>query len=146
MTAPIRTLLSQASPGGLSTTAHVFIGVGTLVTVAFILRLLRRRQLRSKYALLWTVVGTALAILALFPGLLDRASSWVGIDYPPALFLLVATGFLFLTSVEFSREVSRLDERTRALAEEIAMLRAERAERREHGGHGARRTDPPPTT
>lgn len=119
-------LLTQIAPGGLSRTAHVFIGVGTLVTIGFIVRLLRRRQLRSKYALLWTAAGSALALLALFPGLLDRVSRWVGIDYPPALFLLVATGFLFLTSVEFSREVSRLDERTRALAEEIAMLRAKR--------------------
>lgn len=130
-------MIGQASPGGLSTTAHVFIGVGTLVTVGFILRLLRRRQLRSKYALLWTAVGAILAVLALFPGLLDRVSGWVGIDYPPALFLLVATGFLFLVSVEFSREVSRLDERTRALAEEVAMLRAER-----HDGT----TDAHPTT
>jgi hypothetical protein len=73
----------------------------------------------------------ALAVLALFPGLLDSVSTWVGIDYPPALLLLLATGFLLLVVIEFSRDVSRLDERTRVLAEELAMLRAER-DQQEH--------------
>jgi hypothetical protein len=118
-------IAQSSEPGGLSTSAHVFIGVVALATVLFILALLRRRQLRSKYALLWTGAAVALAVLALFPGLLDAISVWVGIDYPPALLLLLATGFLFLVVIEFSREVSRLDERTRVLAEEIAILKAD---------------------
>lgn len=115
----------SSAPGGISTPAHVFIGVVTLITWLVIIRLLRHRQLRSKYALLWTVMAVALGVFALFPGLLDRISVWIGIDYPPALFLLMATGLLFLVIVEYSVELSKLDERTRRLAEEIALLRAE---------------------
>lgn len=119
-------VIAQVAGGGLSTTAHVFIALAALATLVFILRLLRRRQLRSKYALLWTVTAILLGVLAVFPGLLDRVSDAVGIDYPPALFLLVAFGFLFVIVIEFSRELGRLDDRTRTLAEEIALLRAER--------------------
>ena len=50
-------LVAQQGPGGLSTSAHVLIAIGTVLTVAFILVMLRRNEVRSKYALLWTVVG-----------------------------------------------------------------------------------------
>ncbi|MCC5950456.1 MAG: DUF2304 domain-containing protein [Acidimicrobiia bacterium] len=98
-------------------------GVGALGAIVV---LLRRRQLRSKYALLWIVLGVALGVLGLFPGLLTAASELVGVFYPPALFLLVASAILFGVAVHFSWELSRLEERTRILAEEVALLRAER--------------------
>ncbi len=121
-------LLAQESfvEGDLSGRGHLFIAVVTLVALFFILRLVRRRQLSGKYALLWTVVAVVLGVLAVWPGLLTNVSEFVGVHYPPALFLLVTTGFLFLVVIHFSYELSRLEERTRTLAEEIALLRAER--------------------
>jgi hypothetical protein len=91
----------------------------------FIGRLLRRHEIRSKYALVWMAAALVLGALAIVPGVLDRVSDWVGIDYGPALFLLLAVGFLFLIVVDFSRELTRLDARTRTLAEEVAFLRTE---------------------
>jgi len=112
--------------GDLSGRGHIFIAVVTLVALFFILRLVRRRQLGGKYALLWTVVAIVLGVLAVWPGLLTNVSEFVGVHYPPALFLLVTTGFLFLVVIHFSYELSKLEDRTRTLAEEIALLRAER--------------------
>ena len=97
----------------------------TGATAVFILRLVRLRQLRSKYALLWLTIGVLMLPFAAFPGMLETLSDWVGVDYPPAMFLLLATGFLFLVVVHFSWELSRLESRTRTLAEEIALLRAD---------------------
>lgn len=121
-------LLAQESTtvvGDLSTRGHVFIGVVTVATLIFILRLVRRRQLAGKYAVLWTAVAAALGVLAIWPGLLKSLSEFVGVYYPPALFLLITTGFLFLIVIQFSWELSRNEDRTRTLAEEIALLRAE---------------------
>ena len=59
-----------------------------------------------------------------FPGLLDRTSYAIGISYPPATFLVLAVAFLFLVVVQFSWELSRLEERSRSLAEEVALLHA----------------------
>lgn len=112
-------------PGELTSQARVLVAALGVGAVAFILVLLRRRQLRSKYALLWTGLAVALGVLGLFPGLLTWVSEQVGIFYPPALFLLVACGFLFLVVIQFSWELSRLEERTRTLAEEVALLRGE---------------------
>src|SRR5262249_51139144 len=44
----------------VSTRAHVIIVIIAVVAFAFILRLVSMRQLRSKYALLWLVIGFAL--------------------------------------------------------------------------------------
>lgn len=130
--------------GGLTTSAHVFIFLGTAASVAFILRLVRLRQLRGKYALLWTAVALLLGVLAIFPRLFNRFAELVGVYYPPALLLLLTTGFLFLVVIHFSWELSRLEERTRTLAEEVALLRAE-LERRDasHAPDGGSPTTPP---
>jgi len=128
VSAPGLGLLAQDTfvEGDLSGRGHLFIAVVTLVALFFILRLVRRRQLGGKYALLWTVVAVVLGVLAVWPGLLTNVSEFVGVHYPPALFLLVTTGFLFLVVIHFSYELSKLEDRTRTLAEEIALLRAER--------------------
>lgn len=127
---PAGLLLAADQPtfveGDLSTRGHIFIAVATLLALIFILRLVRRRRLSGKYALLWTVVAVVLGVLAVWPGLLTNVSEFVGVHYPPALFLLVTTGFLFVVVIHFSYELSKLEDRTRTLAEEIALLRAER--------------------
>lgn len=105
--------------------AHVVVLLIAIGSVAFILRLVRRRQLRAKYSLLWVVVACSLLVTAAVPGLFDRLSRAVGIDYPPAAYFLVAVTFLLLLVMHFSWELSRLEERTRTLAEELALLRAE---------------------
>jgi len=110
--------------GSLSSRAHILIVVATVITALFILRLVRARQLRSKYALLWATIGLLLLPLAAVPGVLNTVSGWVGVFYSPTIFLLLAVGFLFLVVVHYSWELSRLENRTRTLAEELALLRA----------------------
>jgi hypothetical protein len=103
--------------------AHFVLVLLTVGSLAFVIRLLRTGRLRSSFAMLWLVVSAGLVVLAAFPDLLDWSAERVGIFYPPAVFLLAATGFLFVLSVYFSFELSRADERCRVLAEEIAILR-----------------------
>lgn len=111
--------------GEMSTRAHVLVLVATFVCLVFILGLVRRHGLRSKYSVLWLGLGAALTTLGIFPGLLTAFSRAVGINYPPAAFLAFAVGFLFLVVIHFSWELSRLEERTRVLAETAALLRQE---------------------
>jgi hypothetical protein len=115
---------NPSADGALSTRAHVFVVIVTLLSIVFIIRLVRSNRLRSKYSLLWIVVALALATVAVFPGLLDRVSRAAGVYYPPATFLLLAVGFLFLIVVHFSWEFSRSEERIRTLAEDVALLQA----------------------
>jgi hypothetical protein len=109
----------------MSPRAQVLVAAIVALSVLFILRLVRRRELRGKYALLWVGVGLTLGVFAMVPDVLVPISEWVGISYEPATFFLAAIAFLFLVIVQFSWELSRLEERSRSLAEELALLRAE---------------------
>ena len=110
----------------MSGRAHAVIVVVALLAIVFVVRLLRAGVLRTRFAMLWTLVGFGLVTLAAFPGLLDWSAERLGFYYPPAVFALASTAFLMLLCVQFSWEISRLEERTRVLAEEIALLRNER--------------------
>lgn len=108
------------------TRAQILALVAGGAALALILDLVRRRQLREKYAALWLVTGLGMAVLAVLPGLLDRVAGWLGVADPPNLLFFLAILVLLMVVVQLSFEVSRLEERTRVLAEEVALLRAER--------------------
>ena len=102
---------------------HVIAGVAGLLVLAVMVELLRRRQLREKYAILWLGVSLVVIVLAAFPGLLDWSAHRLGIVSPPNLLLFAAVLVLLLVSVHLSWEVSRMEEETRTLAEEVGLLR-----------------------
>ena len=99
------------------------------VLLVIIFELMRRRQLREKYALLWGAVAIVVVPLALFPRLLDAVASVVGVVSGVSLVLFLGLVFLLILSLHLSWEVSALEEETRTLAEEIALLPTEIRER-----------------
>lgn len=127
--------------GEMSGRTHAVVLAATVVCVVFILRLVRRHGLRSKYTLLWLSLAVVLTALGVFPGLLVAVSRLLGINYPPAAFLILAVGFLFLIVIQFSWEISRLEERTRTLAERAALLGDELDELRDRLEDPTRRSE-----
>lgn len=107
----------------MSGKAHLLLVVLSLGAIGFILRLVRREALKAKYALLWLTIGLGLLVMAAVPSLLDTVSGWLGVDYEPTVWIIAGLAFLFVLSVHFSWELSRLEDRARTLAEEVALLR-----------------------
>ena len=105
------------------TGAQILVAVTGVLCLAFILRLVRRRQLRGKYSLLWLGAAFFGFIFAFVPGLLDDVAEWLGVAYSPAILFVIAIAFLLLVLVHLSWELTRLEDRTRTLAQEVAMLR-----------------------
>jgi len=100
-------------------TAHVL----AVVTVAAIVYLLRSRRIREKYAAAWIALATAIVILGAFPGVLVALARFLGVQTPVNLLFLVSGLVLLVVCVQFSVEISQLEEETRTLAEEVALLR-----------------------
>jgi hypothetical protein len=97
---------------------------GVLILGA-IVELLRRRRLREKYAVLWLFTGCLVIVLAVFPGGLDGVAGSMGMASGVSLVLFLAVVFLLIIAMHLSWEVSQLEEETRAISEEIALLRME---------------------
>jgi hypothetical protein len=123
--------------------AHISVLILAIATLLFILRLVRRHRLRAKYSVLWVSLGAALAIVAAAPVLLEGLSDLLGIQTPVYTFLLMAITFLLTLALHFSWELSRLEDRTRALAEECALLREEVERVRDAQGEARPERRPP---
>ena len=125
------------------TQAYLLGVVAALATLVFVVELLRRGILREKYAVLWLVVSAGLVLVAFVPEVLVRAAGLLGVVVPANLLFFVAGVVLLLVSVQLSYEVSRLEARTRRLAEEIALLRAMVERRDEPPSSGPPSSGPP---
>jgi hypothetical protein len=110
--------------------ANFILGiVGSITTLVLLFELLRRKHLREKYAILWVVVAVMTLLVAAFPQIIYWASDLVGVAVPANLLFFVASMVLLGISVHHSYELGRLEDRSRILAEEVALLRL----RIEHG-------------
>ena len=125
MFAAAKRSVDAATSLGLTTRAHVIVVVVGVIGTGFVFRLLRRRQLRGKYTLIWIAVSIVLLFVSVFPGIIDSASRVLKIYNPPNTLFLIAIAFLGLMCVYYSYELSKLEERTRILAEELAILRGD---------------------
>lgn len=98
-----------------------------LILVVF--QLIRRRQLKEQYSLLWFLTAAVILLLAVWDTPLFRISEAVGIATPSNLLFLVAIFFLFMMALHFSLLVSRLTDQSKMLAQKLALM--ERDLRRE---------------
>lgn len=93
-----------------------------LVVVAVIFMILRSGRMREKYAALWLVVSIAIVVITIWPGLLSIISLWLGVTLPSNLLFFLSILMLLGVCLHLSLEVSKLEEETRTLSEEIALL------------------------
>lgn len=98
---------------------------GSLIILVALFEMMRRHRLREKYALIWAVVALAVISVAAFPGLLEASSRALGLQVPANLLFFVASMVIMILTLQHSSELGRLEERTRTLAEEIALLRVD---------------------
>jgi len=100
----------------------LLVCVALVVSLVF---LLRTRRIREKYAAIWILLSIAVVALGVFPGLAFWLASLVGVQTPVNLVFAMAIVVLFAVGIQLSTEVSELEEETRTLAEEVALLRLE---------------------
>ncbi len=96
-----------------------------IVVLAIIIGLLLKRQLREKYATLWLVIGLALLVISVFPGLLLQLTDVLGVEVPANLIFALSIVLLVGVALHLSWELSRAEDEIRRLAEETAILRTD---------------------
>jgi hypothetical protein len=96
--------------------------VGALLILTVAVELLRRGKLRERHTFWWLIAGTLSLVVAIFPFILDGLAALLGIDVPVNLLFFVAIVVLFLVCIQQSTELTRSEERTRTLAERVALL------------------------
>ena len=113
----------------MSTATYIFGIVAAVLTLVVVLELLRRRRLRERHAIWWLGGGILALIIGIFPDLLTRVSSLLGVGIPANLVFFVSIAILVLASIQHSSELTRLENKTRTLAEAVALLETRLRER-----------------
>lgn len=98
------------------------VGV-SLVLILFVLDLVRRRQLREQYALLWLAAGFVLLIFAVERSLVETLARVLGVYYAPSALFLLGFFFLLALNLQYAVVLSRQAERVVYMAQEVALLR-----------------------
>ena len=110
----------------MTPTQRVFAILTSIATLAFIVELVRRRRLKEEYSWLWITTGVGMVVLASWYGLIERITHLIGAVTVTTTLFLFALLFLLVINVHFSTVISRLTQQVRRLAQEIAILSAER--------------------
>jgi len=95
-----------------------FIGVLLLI---FVIRSVRSKRLKEEYALLWIFMSVVLVMAPLLIDLIDTVSFAIGIDYPPALLIVITLLCFVLIFFQMSVTISRFSEQIRKLSQELAL-------------------------
>ena len=117
--------LPTAPVVGIQLRTRVFVFLAGLAILLFILNLVRKKELREQYALLWIVAAVVLCLAAVFIQGIERLSHLVGIYYPPAFLFLIAILMILLLQFHFSTVISNLKEQNKALIQDVGILASE---------------------
>ncbi|WP_243842004.1 DUF2304 domain-containing protein [Microbacterium hydrocarbonoxydans] len=100
---------------------YAFGIVAAVLALVAIVELMRRGTLRERHAVWWFVGGLLALVIAVFPQTLTWASRAVGVALPVNLVFFVTIGLLFLVSLQYGAELTRIEEKMRTLAETAAF-------------------------
>jgi hypothetical protein len=100
-----------------------------LATIVTMVVLMRRRVMKERFTVWWAILSVGVVVFAVFPPLLPFVADHLGFQTPSNFIFFVASLMLLLMSVQFSVEISRLEEKTRTLAEQLGILRAQMDQR-----------------
>ncbi|MBF0200647.1 MAG: DUF2304 domain-containing protein [Desulfamplus sp.] len=101
------------------------LGIGVLIATVIIL-LVRKDLLHTRYSIMWLSFAMAAAFFGMFPQLNDRVALYLGVAYPPILFVIGAMGIIIIKLLTMDIDRSKQERDIRMLNEKIAILEGER--------------------
>ena len=104
---------------------RVIMLVIIVIMLIFFITMLRKQKLDLKYCLVWLFGLFCIAVVCIFPGLLEYLSGLLGIEVPVNALFLICIAFLACISISLTVVVSRLSARLRKLTQNIAILECE---------------------
>jgi len=106
------------------TTQYIAIFV-SISLFLYIFYLIRKKKIKEEYSLLWLTSSLVFIVFSIWRHGLEIFAQMMGIAYPPAALFLILMLAIFLILIEFSINISKLSERIKIMAQELALLKDE---------------------
>ncbi len=100
--------------------------IGSFLFMLLIFRLIIKGKLREEYSIIWIVCTVLLLAFAIWRNGLDLIAKLLGVYYAPALIFLGAIFAIIIFLVHLSVVNSKLQKQIKDLAQEFAILKAEK--------------------
>ena len=120
--AELRELFLSAPESGATRALAIFL---SLLLVAVVLGLVRRRTLREEYTPIWLGVAAGIAALSVVNPLLLWLTRAIGAWTPSSALFFFGQIFLMAICLNYAVRLSRLTVQVKNLSQELAVLRAE---------------------
>jgi hypothetical protein len=108
----------------IQTTQYIAIFV-SISLFLYIFYLVRKKKIKEEYSLLWLFSSFVFIVFSIWRDGLEFFAKLMGIAYPPAALFLILMLAIFLILIEFSINISKLSEKNKILAQEMALLKDE---------------------
>lgn len=106
----------------MTSTFKTILLIGIVIYFYIVVRLLKKKHLILKYALLWLFLGSVMLILVLFPSLLRTISSLLGIESTMNGLFTCAIGLMLMILMALTSIVSKQSGRIKKLVQDNALL------------------------
>ena len=103
--------------------ARIIIAIISFFVFFMVLNLIRKGRMKIEYSLLWLSVSIIIVFISIWYNIGDQIAYFIGIDYPPALFFLIAIVFIILMLLHFSLELTKLKDDIKTLVQELSLLK-----------------------
>lgn len=103
----------------------IYFIVLSLFVMIYIIHSVRKGNLSIKTSGVWIFLSFLMLFFAIFPYTIDWLSKFIGVSYPPALFLTFCVVFLFIQNFNFSKKIAVQQEKIIDLAQQVSILKEE---------------------
>jgi len=104
---------------------QIFALLVSVMVFIVVVDMVRRRQLREEYSVLWLATSVLMFVLVFRYEWLVALTTLIGAGLPTTTLFLFSIIFLMLLSVQFCIKISRLTDQVKNLSQENALMRLE---------------------
>ena len=110
---------------------RLFLIAGSLATLVYFIRKIRKSKLRINHSIFWMVFGLLLLYLAVVPESLFWVSYLLGFQSPVNLLYVLVIFSLVVKLFTTTMRLSKLSEQVESLAQELAIYQLDRQDAEE---------------
>ena len=101
----------------------IFAIVASILIMALVVELVRRRKLREEYSWLWLMTGALIILLVIWYDFLVFITHLIGAIAPTTTLFIFGLLFLMVVSLHYSIQISKLSSQVKELAQELTLLK-----------------------
>jgi hypothetical protein len=101
----------------------IFAVVASILIMAVVVELVRRRKLQEEYSWLWLLTGAVIVALVIWYDLLVALTQLIGAIAPTTTLFIFGLLFLMIISLHYSIQISKLSFQVKEMAQQLTLLR-----------------------